>query len=50
MPTQIVLKKKREIITRKQVDELIAKHHAVHIYCRKRVVCVDGSKYYKLVE
>ena len=37
-------------ITQKQIDELQAKKHVVHIYPRKKIVEVDGFKYYKLVK
>jgi hypothetical protein len=35
-------------ISRKEIDQLQATKHVVAIYPRKKMVCVDGSKYYRL--
>ena len=37
-------------ITQREVDKLLAEKHAVHVYPKKKVVCVDGFKYFKLVK
>lgn len=41
-------KTKYPCITQKEVDRLIAGGHVAHVYPRKRIVCVDGFKYYTL--
>ena len=43
-----VVEKKMELITRKLMDELEKAGHVVHEYPRKKVVCVDGYKYYRI--
>ena len=37
-------------ITMKEVVRLNATGHVAHVYPRKRLVCVDGFKYYQLKE
>jgi len=37
-------------ITRKQVAHLNATRHVAYIYPRKKIVVVDGFKYYRLKE
>jgi hypothetical protein len=41
---------KKPSITRAQVDQLRAQGLCVHIYPRKKIVCVNGFKYYRLTE
>jgi hypothetical protein len=38
----------KPFITRAQVEQLRAQGHVAYIYPRKKIVCVDGSKYYTL--
>jgi hypothetical protein len=35
-------------MTRAQAEQLKAQGYAVHIYPRKKIVCVNGFKYYRL--
>jgi hypothetical protein len=48
MATTITPNPKRPVMTRKQARVLELAGHAVWIYPRKREVCVDGFKYYRL--
>ena len=35
-------------ITIKEIEALIKSGRTVHVYPRKKIVCVDGYKYFKL--
>lgn len=47
--TTITMRKPMETITQAQVDALKAGGSCVHVYPRKRIVCVNGFRYYNLV-
>lgn len=38
-----------ETITKKQVEALKKAGNVAHIYPRKKIVCVNGYQYYKLI-
>jgi hypothetical protein len=35
-------------ITRKEVEQLEAARYSVYVYPRKKIVCVNGSMYFRL--
>ena len=41
--------KEKPTITRQEVTRLQAAGYNVHVYPRKKIVCVNGFKYYRLI-